>query len=279
MSRSQRSSSKQSSKRVHVSSSSGDEVFSGDLAQINKTLEIIQNQLKSMVTIENMDNTLQKGFEKMRIEICKKINADLTREIGELKTSLAEEKEKVQTLISERDKIKSEMLQIVSKQQQLEVDLQDSIKLGNRYEQYSRKKNIKILGIKEKTGENIKADFKNMVSSLTGIQLDDNQIVAIHRLPSKYRDRPRPIILKLFHSEIKISLMRKKQVFRDKGILMFEDVTKRNGQLINRLKNNDDIASAWLYNGSVFAKTTQDERLTFDLFDNISESINDRRRN
>ncbi|KAK6168811.1 hypothetical protein SNE40_019987 [Patella caerulea] len=190
-------SNKQPPKRVHVSSSSGDEIFDADLAQINSSLISIQEQLKCMVIIDSLDETLKSFFKKVRTEIRNDIKAEMSQELDQIKTSLAEEKTKVQTLIVERDNLKSEMLQVISNQEQLELDVKESIKLGNRNEQYSRKKNIKILGLKENEGEDLKQEIKRLAHELADIQLGDTQIVAIHRLPSKYRDRPRPIILKL----------------------------------------------------------------------------------
>ncbi|KAK6167102.1 hypothetical protein SNE40_021206 [Patella caerulea] len=131
-------SNKQPPKRVHVSSSSGDEIFDADLAQINSSLISIQEQLKCMVTIDSLDETLESFFKKVRTEIRNDIKAEMSQELDQIKTSLAEEKAKVQTLIVERDNLKSEMLQVVSNQEQLELDVKESIKLGNRNEQYSR---------------------------------------------------------------------------------------------------------------------------------------------
>ncbi|KAK6168146.1 hypothetical protein SNE40_022029 [Patella caerulea] len=128
-------SNKQPPKRVHVSSSSGDEIFDADLAQINSSLISIQEQLKCMVTIDSLDETLKSFFKKVRTEIRNDIQAEMSQELDQIKTSLAEEKAKVQTLIVERDNLKSEMLQVVSNQEQLELDVKETIKLGNRNEQ------------------------------------------------------------------------------------------------------------------------------------------------
>ncbi|KAK6178319.1 hypothetical protein SNE40_013118 [Patella caerulea] len=270
---------KPSVKRVHVSSSSGDEVFGTDLAQIHNLLASIQEQLKSVVTRTNLDESLRISLENIRSDICKEIKAEISVEITELKTTLSEEKEKVQALVLERDQLKSEMLSLATNQQRMENGIKDSIKLGNRNEQYSRKKNIKVLGVIEKDGENLRADFKKISFEYAGVRLNDTQIVAIHRLPSNNSDYPRPIIVKLLQSDVKIALMRKRQKFKVKGILLFEDITKRNTQLINRLKNHNSIDSAWVFNGSVHAKTYQDERLSFDLFDNITDKVNLHRTN
>ncbi|KAK6182023.1 hypothetical protein SNE40_009792 [Patella caerulea] len=104
-------SNKQPPKRVHVSSSSGDEIFDADLAQINSSLISIQEQLKCMVTIDFLNETLKSFFKKVRTEIRNDIKAEMSQELDQIKTSLAEEKAKVQTLIVERDNLKSEMLQ------------------------------------------------------------------------------------------------------------------------------------------------------------------------
>lgn len=57
-----------------------------------------------------------------------------------------------------------------------------------------------------------------------------------------------------------------------------DDVTKLNAGLINRLYQNEAIESAWFFNGAVFAQTHRKERIKFDLYDNISDVIEEARR-
>ncbi|KAH3696826.1 hypothetical protein DPMN_084304 [Dreissena polymorpha] len=62
---------------------------------------------------------------------------------------------------------------------------------------------------------------------------------------------------------------------KTKGFRLVDDVKKRNQGLISRLLLHPDIKSAWFFNGSVFGQTTSDERIKFDIFDNVDNTISD----
>ncbi|KAH3887826.1 hypothetical protein DPMN_011848 [Dreissena polymorpha] len=55
----------------------------------------------------------------------------------------------------------------------------------------------------------------------------------------------------------------------------FDDVTKPNQGLINRLHLHPDIESAWYFNGAVYEQTVAGERIKFDIYDNVSGVIED----
>ncbi|KAH3793766.1 hypothetical protein DPMN_147285 [Dreissena polymorpha] len=67
--------------------------------------------------------------------------------------------------------------------------------------------------------------------------------------------------------------MRKRTPMKNKGFKLVDDVTKRNQGLITRLLLHPDIKSAWFFNGAVFAQTNSEERIKFDIFDNIGNTI------
>ena len=52
-----------------------------------------------------------------------------------------------------------------------------------------------------------------------------------------------------------------------------DDVTGLNFELINRLINNEQIHSAWFFNGNVFTKTQSGKSVKFELFDGLRFSL------
>jgi hypothetical protein len=56
-----------------------------------------------------------------------------------------------------------------------------------------------------------------------------------------------------------------------------DDVTRLNQGLINRLRQHHNIEGTWYYNGSVYGLTTYNERIKFDIYDNINNTIEDLR--
>ncbi|KAH3717815.1 hypothetical protein DPMN_060611 [Dreissena polymorpha] len=72
--------------------------------------------------------------------------------------------------------------------------------------------------------------------------------------------------------------MRKKAPMKNGGYKLVDDVTKPNQGLINRLYLHPDISSAWYFNGSVYGQTVADERIKFDIYDNVNNVIEEFRR-
>lgn len=139
---------------------------------------------------------------------------------------------------------------------------QKAIEKSNKNEQYSRKSNIKFLGLPEKK-------VLNDALQEVGINLEEKNIVAMHRIPGQ-KDKPKPILVKMRNSEEKTSIMRKRAEIRDgiKGWKVMDVVTKHNILLIKRLVQSELITSTWYFNGYVYGQSGM-KRIKFDIFDDI----------
>ena len=114
---------------------------------------------------------------------------------------------------------------------------------ANLNEQYSRKNNIKIMGVEEgeETEESLMRKISYILESKTGISLDDSRIQAIHRIPGK-SGMPKPVLIKLKNNSEKTKIMRKRPEMKQAGYCLVDDMTKQNTMLINRLNLHKDIA-------------------------------------
>ena len=130
-------------------------------------------------------------------------------------------------------------------------------------EQYSRKNNIKIMGVTERSDETVEMQTDNVCNILyqkAGVEIEQRDIVAIHRIPGKAR-MPKPVLIKVKNSHEKSKIIKKRKEMRNAGFRLVDDVTKLNTELINRLSSHEGIESAWYFNGSVYGKTTEGKRL------------------
>ena len=85
------------------------------------------------------------------------------------------------------------------------------MKLANYNEQYSRKNNVKIMNIREASdkSQTILIDpVSNILKTTAGVDLKQEGIIAIHRIPSK-KGTTRPMILKLRSNNAKSAFMKK----------------------------------------------------------------------
>ena len=160
------------------------------------------------------------------------------------------------------------------KQKENEMRSKDALRRANYNEQYSRKNNIKIANVPEGPAENEKI-LEEKVQQLLhkhGVDLATQEIVAIHRIPTR-NEGARPILIKTLNNNVKARVMRKRKEVKRDGYRLSDDVTQLNSGLINRLLKSEAIISAWFFNGSVYGETSRNERVKFDIHDPITEVI------
>ncbi|VDI46843.1 Hypothetical predicted protein [Mytilus galloprovincialis] len=120
----------------------------------------------------------------------------------------------------------------------------------------------------------VKRDFKNrIVKDTLKVTIRPDEIQAIHRIPGKQGEH-RPVIVKILNSEVKYRIMReKKNMPKQCTFRLVDDVTKSNMELITRLRDSDQLDSAWYFNCAVYGKTEVARRLKFDIFDDIAKRL------
>ncbi|KAK3098950.1 hypothetical protein FSP39_024596 [Pinctada imbricata] len=150
----------------------------------------------------------------------------------------------------------------------------EALRRSNRNEQYSRKTNVKVCGVRESDDENTLEVVKQVLDEKAGVKISDSDVIAVHRIPSKKRTEPKPILLKVKNSEIKSRIMRKRSDVKKKGgnVRLVDDVTERNIILINRLNSHPQIESAYYYNGSVYG-ISAGKRYRFDIEEDVDSKL------
>jgi hypothetical protein len=54
---------------------------------------------------------------------------------------------------------------------------------------------------------------------------------------------------------------------------MYDHITPRNAKMINTLKEDSRIVSAWFYNGKIFAMDKDNNRHKFDILDSVGDKV------
>lgn len=249
------------------------EIVSGEISSIRETL-------KSVVTKSDIEQVISSSVSKLILELETRLKNELeaklkdqTKELNEkiegLQFENCELKEKYNNLLKS---VESEKLKTNDKISETQKLAQDAMRKANYNEQYSRKNNIKIMGISGEK-EPIQELENKVLNALEqqGIRVDSSEILAIHRIPSKVS--PKPVLIKLTNNEVKTRVMRHRKNMKAAGHRLVDDVTQLNTGLINRLNNHQDIDKAWYFNGSVFATNRSNQRFKFDLFDSVAEIL------
>ena len=141
-------------------------------------------------------------------------------------------------------------------------------------EQYSRRNNIRILGVKTTPDENTD-DIVREVAHRIGIAISPGDIDRSHRLhrPGNAPERPQgsyanaarasnttppPILVKFTSYKPKFQMMKHRRKLKGSGIVVIEDLTKKNAYLLSQTSKKNNVKATWSLDGRVYAlvKTT-----------------------
>lgn len=275
----------QKEKRTHSEmedSSIGDEFTSihKQLDQLSDEIKQAREDFKSFMKREEMKtfitNTVENLMKSMVHSLENKITAQLEKRLDEkVSEKLGEMSARMDLLTFENVKLREEVDDIKKTLGDSDIIARAAAQRANMNEQYSRKNNVKIMGVEEEgdeTEERLIKKLNHILEAKTRIKLDEGKIIAIHRIPGK-SGMPKPILVKLMNNNEKTKIMRKRREMKQAGYRLVDDVTKQNTMLINRLSLHKDIDSAWYFNGNVFAKSTAGKRFRFDIYSVIEDVI------
>ena len=91
------------------------------------------------------------------------------------------------------------------------IFLLENIKVANQTQQYSQKTNIKFLKWEENKKENLRDDLVKILKLTVDLDINPDDILAIHRTPGGDQRGPRPVIAKFKNTETKVKVIRKRQ--------------------------------------------------------------------
>lgn len=238
-----------------------------DIESLRESL-VGRDELKTLVTDivkgvfvafeEKIHEEMEKRVERLREECDNKIQAlELENE----------------SLTNELKTVREANLKLKSEVNTNKTIAQEALKAANFNEQYSRKNNIKIFNLRTTPKQDLRQDLVTLVEKDLNVKLDPSDISAIHRIPSKNQNlRDNPVIVRFSCAEAKVEIMKHKKNLKN-NVHFTEDVTKRNLELMRRIRESEGMESAWYFNTSVYGKTKSGLQMKFDLFDNVEQRI------
>ena len=277
-------------KRTHseVSNESNNSLDLSGIMSFQKDIEEIKTNLEGVTRKEDLDRVTKdlikvSDLEQLVTVIVKKLmnefETNIQRKIDEKVTEVKDEmQEKLDAMSIENEELKKKIQVLHNTTTTIRKDLNDTRRItkeanisSNYNEQYSRKNNIKVLNLPRREKQDLRKDFINIVKKDLKVNLEERDVVAIHRIPSR-KKRIYPVIVKLFSSDVKRSVMRVRKSLSD-GIKFVDDVTQRNMDLIQRLQDTGEFESVWYYNCGIYGRTEQGLQLKFGIYDDIYERL------
>ena len=217
----------------------------------NMNNQIIVDELKKYIDDKLSENRrvilseLEKTFIR-RLEESEKRVQVAERKISQLEKKNDTLEEMVDTLKTENVKLRES----IDRHDDHFMDVQARLV---EQEQYSRKNNIRIIGVPEQTNEKCREVVASLLNKKLKLRVETAAVGAAHRLPAK-GDRVRPIIVRFLDSDLKQAVMEKRKALKGSKIVIQEDLCLDMQRLLNRMKNNPSVKDAWAWNGKIFAK-------------------------
>ena len=132
-------------------------------------------------------------------------------------------------------------------------------------EQYSRRNNIRIFGLREEEGsqgrgENVFDTLRVVLKFLNTrlmLRVSEQDVCVCHRLGEKAEGRNRAIIVKFVQRMTRIRILQNKHMLRGSHIVIAEDLSPERSRLFFELREAIGARNVWTREGKIFANTPE----------------------
>lgn len=181
---------------------------------------------------------------EMSVEDMKTLIADIMKPLNDTVAKLQ------QDIAGFQDQVKGLELELTKKDERIS-ELETVISEGlDEREQYSRRNNIRIFGIKESNGEDTDQLVVDLAEAKLNVVLSKDNIDRSHRV-GKPGDKPRPIIVKFVSYAQRRAVFTRKKLLKGSGVSVSEDLTKIRRDLLKRAMDVYSKESVWSSDGVI----------------------------
>ena len=256
-------------KRCHdrVPSTPGRSSCSPAKKQSKKLLEDPQIDQKQNVQIVNPEiaSALRSILDEKLEELATRLSAKIDDKIAELE-------KKFDGICREIKEIKEDFNDSLNHvENMLKQDIDATWEYAVRNEQYSRKNNLRILGVDEEEGEDLESKFITLIKENLDEEVKPEDVEVIHRIGVKNVNRnenqrsapakPRPVIVRFLSNKTKSRLLVKRRQLKGKKLVILEDMAPDLAKRLKRLKDKSSVKTAWFSNGKIKFKYKDDTRV------------------
>ena len=130
----------------------------------------------------------------------------------------------------------------------------------NNLEQYTRRENIRIFGVKDSAweqGDKSTTLAIDIIKTKMKINIREEDIEAAHRVGRFKADKNRAIIVRFSSRRVKERVMVEKKKLKGTGIFVSEDLTKMNIMWFFTVKKIEGVTNKWTKNGETFVRNVK----------------------
>uniref|UniRef100_A0A8D9E972 Zinc finger DNA binding protein n=1 Tax=Cacopsylla melanoneura TaxID=428564 RepID=A0A8D9E972_9HEMI len=160
-----------------------------------------------------------------------KLKAEFDRQFAELNQKLTEERK-------EKDGIKRELEQVKER--------------NNKLEQYTRRNNLRIFGLKEENKEDVEIKVLKVLNEKLNIPINKDDIEACHRTGRLDNAKGgRNIIVRFVSRKVRDNVFRNKRLLKDTRIFINEDLTEANLKLFKMCSEKFGKLNTYTWYGNI----------------------------
>jgi hypothetical protein len=237
---------------------------------------------KILTKLSNVD----KKFENQEKHI-----ATNSTDIDKLKSEVDRQRHMIKSLTEKMDTAAKEFTESTDKQsKQVKKALKEAKlakeeasaanELANSIEAHSQRWAIRIVGLpapgqhgeSSDEAKNTVCDFLENHLDITDIYVPD--IDCAHRVGEVMQDKTQMMLVRFHARDDVAQILHKRRILKGSPLVIYEDCTYQNRQLLKKLKNHPDVESAWTKNGQIWAiKRNTDRKIKFNILDNIDTKL------
>ena len=141
-------------------------------------------------------------------------------------------------------------------------------------EQYSRRENLKVLGMEESEGENVTEKLLTLFQNTLHVDIHPQEILLAHRLNGGHPHRG--IIVKFASRIAREKVIRNRKVLKGSKTVILDDLCRESQALLKTVKDDPRVASAWSWNGKIFGKLKKNNTIVKMTYgEDIGLALND----
>ena len=189
--------------------------------------------------------------------------ADLWERLDGMERRIEERVERVEervraALREEFEVLREELWLVRDENKKLKEEMSSIKKELIDLEQYGRRNNVRIFGLKEITHEKDSSQTEEAVIRLfkekLSVTTTPQQIEVAHRIGKQSSGRTRQIIVRFVSRKDCGRVLAARKALKGSGITIAEDLTEKNAKWLHSVKKREDVVAAWTKNGKCFYK-------------------------
>jgi len=205
----------------------------------------------------------------------------LRTEFDQIFNAINSRLDSIEQKLKEQDETARDSNEIENIMESVEEIRQQSIdarRAANYAEQYGRRQNLRIQGLKVDPGTNCKVAALNLFRRNLNLDVNESDIAMAHiilrqtQTPTRQQQEP-TVIVRFRDRNVRNCVIQNRRKLKGTSRSIVEDLTALNVKCLNRVKNNAVVQKTWTWNGIIHAETTSGLHIRVKPYLTVDEAI------